>query len=107
MTLIGGQRREVRISLHPARLGAYNLSRLEVVTALIPTNRGQEYHSDSILGPLWKGYYLNGFSVKTLGAASMMSLVSLASSRHSLLERMLQTRVVPVSILSDIPGDQT
>ena len=34
VALIGGQRREVRITLDPARLAAYNLSPLQVVGAL-------------------------------------------------------------------------
>ena len=39
VALIGGQRREVRITLDTARLGAYNLSPLQVVTALGLSNR--------------------------------------------------------------------
>jgi multidrug efflux pump subunit AcrB len=39
VALIGGQRREIRISLDPARLGAYNLSPLQVVGALGLSNR--------------------------------------------------------------------
>src|SRR5208283_553728 len=39
VTLIGGQRREVRISLDPGRLDAYKLSPLQVVAALGQSNR--------------------------------------------------------------------
>jgi len=39
VSLIGGQRREVRVSLDPARLSAYNLSPLQVVGALGLANR--------------------------------------------------------------------
>ena len=39
VALIGGQRREVRIALDPARLGAFNLSPLQVVGALRLSNR--------------------------------------------------------------------
>ena len=39
VALIGGQRREVRITLDQARLGAYNVSPLQVVTALGLSNR--------------------------------------------------------------------
>jgi multidrug efflux pump subunit AcrB len=39
VALIGGERREVRITLDPARLAAYNLSPLEIVTALGASNR--------------------------------------------------------------------
>ena len=39
VALIGGQRREIRIALDPGRLGAYNLSPLQVVGALGLSNR--------------------------------------------------------------------
>ncbi len=39
VALIGGQRREIRITLDPSRLGAYNLSPLQVVGALGLSNR--------------------------------------------------------------------
>jgi multidrug efflux pump subunit AcrB len=39
VALIGGQRREIRIALDPSRLGAYNLSPLQVVGALGLSNR--------------------------------------------------------------------
>ncbi len=39
VTLIGGQRREIRITLDPLRLSAYNLSPLQVVGALGLSNR--------------------------------------------------------------------
>ena len=39
VALIGGQRREIRIALDPARLGGYNLSPLQVVGALGLSNR--------------------------------------------------------------------
>ena len=39
VALIGGQRREIRIALDPGRLGAYNLSPLQVVSALGLSNR--------------------------------------------------------------------
>jgi multidrug efflux pump subunit AcrB len=39
VTLIGGQRREMRITLDPSRLSAYNLSPLQVVGALGVSNR--------------------------------------------------------------------
>jgi multidrug efflux pump subunit AcrB len=39
VALIGGQRREIRIALDPARLGAYNFSPLQVVGALGLSNR--------------------------------------------------------------------
>jgi len=39
VALIGGQRREIRIALDPARLGAYNLSPPSVVAALGLSNR--------------------------------------------------------------------
>jgi multidrug efflux pump subunit AcrB len=39
VTLIGGQRREIRITLDQARLAAYNLSPLQVVGALGASNR--------------------------------------------------------------------
>ena len=39
VALIGGQRREIRITLDPARLSAYNLSPLQVVSALGLSNR--------------------------------------------------------------------
>jgi len=39
VALIGGQRREIRIALDPARLAAYNLSPLQVVGALGLSNR--------------------------------------------------------------------
>ncbi|MEQ1947690.1 MAG: efflux RND transporter permease subunit [Bryobacteraceae bacterium] len=38
-TIIGGQKREVRITLDPARLAAYNLSPLQVASALGLSNR--------------------------------------------------------------------
>jgi multidrug efflux pump subunit AcrB len=39
VALIGGQRREIRITLDPSRLSAYNLSPLQVVSALGLSNR--------------------------------------------------------------------
>jgi multidrug efflux pump subunit AcrB len=39
VALIGGDRREMRITLNPARLAAYNLSPLEIVAALGGSNR--------------------------------------------------------------------
>jgi multidrug efflux pump subunit AcrB len=39
VALIGGQRREIRITLDPSRLAAYNLSPLQVVAALGLSNR--------------------------------------------------------------------
>ncbi len=39
VALIGGQRREIRITLDPSRLGAYNLSPLQVVGAVGLSNR--------------------------------------------------------------------
>jgi multidrug efflux pump subunit AcrB len=39
VALIGGQRREIRITLNPSRLAAYNLSPLQVVGALGLSNR--------------------------------------------------------------------
>jgi len=39
VALIGGQRREIRITLNPSRLSAYNLSPLRVVSALGLSNR--------------------------------------------------------------------
>jgi multidrug efflux pump subunit AcrB len=39
VALIGGQRREIRITLDPLRLGAYNISPLQVVGALGLSNR--------------------------------------------------------------------
>jgi multidrug efflux pump subunit AcrB len=39
VTLIGGQRREIRITPDPARLSAYNLSPLQLVNALGSSNR--------------------------------------------------------------------
>ena len=39
VALIGGERREIRITLDPARLAAYNLSPLEIVSALGASNR--------------------------------------------------------------------
>ncbi len=39
VTLIGGQRRELRVTLDPARLASYNLSPLEIAGALGASNR--------------------------------------------------------------------
>ena len=39
VTLIGGQRRELRVSLNESRLTAHNLSALSVVNALDLANR--------------------------------------------------------------------